>query len=305
MNVQLLVMCYNSSKLIVDCLDSWKKSVSSIVVFIDNKTTDETYNLLKGRGYKIYFFDFIDFGTSRNYCLETASKLVRGSYYQLFIDDSFFLIGNFPKHFGGRESYTFTVNTNNNEYHSTRIIRSGDKLRYVGKVHEFIDCKTTCYISKEYFYVLDKKCPEHDQRTNDRLLNDLNALDGLWDFRSLFYLVNISCSLLKCKRSYTSNEICYYAMNYLTTTQGTYFPEERFLVCLILGNILGVKWYIKASVIFPARANEAYLGAYYSTRNKNYIKLAHLHLKTGDTILPMNSNIEKTIVELYSLEGFV
>lgn len=303
MKIQLLCMCYNSADLIIQSLNSYEKYVDRFMLFVDNKTTDNTYQLIKNfkkstdKKVVISNFHFAGFAESRNECLDISYDI---NYdYTIFIDDSFELIDGgslrdqLEQLLNDRyvQAISFKIRRNKTIYNSIRIIKTRSKIRYDGDIHEVFASEEHHVITNSF--IDDVSCENHTKRSNDRVYYDLDRLKGKTDQRSLYYISNCKIKL------YIYGELDYISAiksinNRLAVNDTDY--EERFLCYINMGNIylnekfdeLCVLSYLKAANEFKGRSGEAYFYAYLMTEKVEYLEKAKENYLLKNSRLPVD-----------------
>ena len=208
-------MTYNGSALIERVINSYKGL--DIHVFIDQKTTDNTEEILKRMGIKYEHFFFSDFSAARNYCLSRVQ-----SDYKVFIDDSYMYIGSITelkKEIIRKGEDVFDINIvrkyNGGQicYKSARI--TSGKLKqpvYHRKIHEKVRYESGSTLTSGY--IEDIVVKEHQIRTVQRSEWDLARLNP-FDAGDAYYIAQIY--LLRHMFSLASNrEIQYYLIQRIT-----------------------------------------------------------------------------------------
>jgi len=303
MKVQLLIMLYDSSDLITEVLESYEPYVDRYMLFIDNKTTDNTYQLIKNfkkttdKKVTVNNFYFDSFTKSRNECLDMSDD---PNYdFTIFIDDSFVLSGGeFLRkqlidvlYDPGVNGIAFKVHRNYTVYNSLRIVRTSAGIRFDGDIHEVFATEQD-YLLKGCF-INDLTCDNHSKRSIDRVHYDLECLKDKTDARSLYYIS--TCNIrLYMQGSIGYNVLVLSIFKRLAIKDNDY--EERFLCYVNLGNIylnenlneLAVKSYIKASEEFKPRRGEAYYCAYLIGGLKKHLDLAYKYRELGPCRLPVD-----------------
>jgi tetratricopeptide (TPR) repeat protein len=177
---------------------------------LDTGSTDNTIEIInrvlvgKKRG-QLYCEPFINFPESRNRCLELAGTVCK---YTLMLDDTYIIKGGKDEGSGGlREflelirgdqfatSFSLYVKSNDIEYTSNRIVKTGLGLKYIYKLHEVINPENNInvIVPKSVANIWDYRCDYMENRTMERKQYDIQVLkEGLMenpdDSRNLYYL---------------------------------------------------------------------------------------------------------------------
>ncbi len=153
---------------------------------LDTGSTDETIDIInkvlvgKKKG-NLYKEPFINFGESRNRCLEFAGTVCK---YNIMIDDTYILKGylrEFLSYVRGdqfADSFSLYIYQNDIEYASNRIFKSSKNLKYKYSIHEVIqeNDNINVIIPKEQANIYDIPSKEMNDRTTARKQNDLVML---------------------------------------------------------------------------------------------------------------------------------
>ena len=152
---------------------------------LDTGSTDNTIDVikdvLKDKKYNLYQEPFIDFGTSRNRCLNLAGHNCK---FIMMLDDTYIANGELKKFL--REirsdqfcdSFSLYIQSNDCEYTSNRIIKSHTGLRYLFKIHEVItpENNVNVCVPSEVCRIDDFKSSYMEERTYNRKQLDLTLL---------------------------------------------------------------------------------------------------------------------------------
>jgi tetratricopeptide (TPR) repeat protein len=152
---------------------------------LDTGSTDNTIaninRIMVGKKGALHQEPFINFGESRNRCLELAGTQCK---YNIMLDDSYILKG-FLREFldairGDQfaDSYSLYINQNEIEYASNRIFKSEKNLKYLYSIHEVVQDydNVNVLVPSTQAHIYDIPCPEMLVRTSDRKQNDLVLL---------------------------------------------------------------------------------------------------------------------------------
>ena len=170
---------------------------------LDTGSTDETIEIInkvlvgKKKG-QLFQEPFINFGESRNRCLELAGTTCK---FNIMLDDTYTL-GGYLREFliyvrGDQvsDSFSLYINQNDIEYASNRIFKSAKKLKYKYSIHEVIQEKDNMnvIIPNNQAHIYDIPSQEMSARTTDRKANDIiMLLDEIkknpFDPRPYYYL---------------------------------------------------------------------------------------------------------------------
>lgn len=178
---------------------------------LDTGSTDDTINIIKKvlvgkKKGELYQEDFVDFGTSRNRCLELAGSSCK---YKLMLDDTYVIEGNlreFLEETRGdqfSDSFSLYITSDDVQYCSNRITKTSSKLKYIYKIHEVIQEKNNVNvcIPIEKSRIFDIRADYMEKRTMDRKEYDLKLLFEMIeefpnDPRHLYYVAQ-TYNLLK------------------------------------------------------------------------------------------------------------
>jgi len=201
--LELVMIVKNSGDLLNKCLESVKDYIDYWTI-VDTGSIDNTVDIIQNQlsqiPGKLHFQPFIDFSTTRNKAFELSSKQCK---YQLVLDDSYVVYG-IEKLYkilgkGNKKTYSIKIGHLNvsleNSYYSLRITRSKDNLRYIGRVHEFIDYETEEYIDNSDIFIDDLIDYEHTMRTKNRYIKDIKNL--MLDYKDNFNLDRTRYYLVK------------------------------------------------------------------------------------------------------------
>jgi len=159
---------------------------------LDTGSTDNTIEIInkvlvgKKKG-NLYQEPFINFRESRNRALELSGNECK---YILILDDTYIIEGEFRKLLESirsdqfATSYSFFIQSNDNEYTSNRLIKSYRNLRYIYKIHEAIQSKNnerTVILPIYRVKIFDVRSEYMEKRTLDRKKLDLKLLQEMID----------------------------------------------------------------------------------------------------------------------------
>lgn len=184
--IHLCVMVKNGGddfkKMLIDnynLFDRW--------TILDTGSTDNTIEIIneiligKKKG-NLYQEEFIDFGTSRNRCIELAGDVCK---FILMLDDTYIVTGkgrefiNFVRGDQFADSFSFYIKSDDVEYTSNRLIKTDRKnLRYLFKIHEVITPinNINVIIPIDDAHIYDYKSSYMENRTMSRKEFDLKLL---------------------------------------------------------------------------------------------------------------------------------
>jgi hypothetical protein len=182
--LELVMIVKNSGEILRKCLQSIKPFISKWTI-LDTGSLDNTPEIINqemnGLDGFLFFDTFTDFSSSRNKSLDLACSNGIQCKYQIILDDSYVLVGGdeLLKTLEKSESDAFSIFINTSKsgsmYYSLRIIKTQNNLRYKGKIHEYIDCSTSEFLSK-YIYIKDIFTPNHSYRSKNRYEKDILLL---------------------------------------------------------------------------------------------------------------------------------
>ena len=170
---------------------------------LDTGSTDNTVDIIKKvlvgkKKGELFQEPFIDFGASRNRCLELAGDACK---YKLMLDDTYVIEGelrDFLEVTRGdqfSDSFSLYITSDDVEYCSNRITKTTSNLRYIYKIHEVIQMennKNVC-VPIEKSKIFDVRADYMEKRTMDRKEYDLKMLFEMVeelpnDPRHLYYI---------------------------------------------------------------------------------------------------------------------
>ena len=170
---------------------------------LDTGSTDNTVEIIKKvlvgkKKGELYQEPFIDFGTSRNRCLELAGSSCK---YKLMLDDTYVIEGKlreFLEETRGdqfSDSFSLYITSDDVQYCSNRITKTTSKLKYIYKIHEVIQMENNINvcIPIEEAKIHDTRSDYMEKRTMDRKEYDLKLLFEMLeelpnDPRHLYYI---------------------------------------------------------------------------------------------------------------------
>lgn len=161
----------------LDIIDRW--------TIIDTGSTDNTVDVIKkvliGKKGELFEEPFIDFGTSRNRCLEFAGNVCK---YKIILDDTYIIEDNlreFLEETRGdqfSDSFSLYITSDDVQYCSNRIIKTSSNLKYIYKIHEVIQLENNnnVCIPINKSRIFDLRSEFMEKRTIDRKEYDLKLL---------------------------------------------------------------------------------------------------------------------------------
>ena len=170
---------------------------------LDTGSTDNTIEIIKKvlvgkKKGELYEEPFIDFGTSRNRCLELAGNDCK---YKLMLDDTYVIEGELREFLeitrGDQfsDSFSLYMTSDDVQYCSNRITKTTSNLKYIYKIHEVIqmDNNVNVCIPIDKARIFDIRADYMEKRTMDRKEYDLKLLfemveENPNDPRHLYYI---------------------------------------------------------------------------------------------------------------------
>ena len=194
---------------------------------IDTGSTDGTdlvaQTVLKGKKGKIYKEKFIDFGATRNRCLDLAGNVCK---FVIMLDDTYVIHGDLRKFLMNvrsdqfADSFSLYIKNNSVEYVSNRIIKTGRNLKYIYKIHEVItpenNNNVVCPI--EEVFIGDIESQYMFQRTLARKQQDIAMLlhaieETPEDSRNYYYLAQTYSCVTDFKNAYKYYDLRFHHPN--------------------------------------------------------------------------------------------
>ncbi len=144
--LSVCIIAKNEEKMLGDCIDSLSSCADEIIV-VDTGSSDNTVNIAKNKGAKVFFFEWNDsFADARNYALSQANgdfilsidadeRLLNPESLINTLDNSIDIIG------GWLVEVVSNVSISQNSMHSyssnlLRLFRNSSDIRYEGIIHE-------------------------------------------------------------------------------------------------------------------------------------------------------------------------
>jgi len=200
--IHLTMIVKNAGKMFEEVLTK-NLSIIDRWTILDTGSTDETIDIInkvlvgKKKG-KLYQEPFIDFGTTRNRCLELAGNSCK---YRLMLDDTYVIqdeLRDFLEIIRGdqfADSYSLYVTSDDVQYCSNRITKISSNLKYVYKIHEVIQMENNVNVCVpiQKARIFDMRSDYMEERTMNRKVLDLKLLFEMVeelpnDPRHLYYL---------------------------------------------------------------------------------------------------------------------
>ena len=199
--INLCIMVKNGGKIFEDMLEHNKQFIDRWTI-LDTGSTDNTVEnikrILKNKKGNLFQEPFINFGESRNRCLELAGVHCK---YNMMLDDSYVVNGNlrdfllFVRGDQYADSYSMYIKQMDIEYCSNRIFKSVKNLKYLYSIHEVIQDydNVNILVPKETAFIYDIPDNEMILRSADRKRQDVVMLENEIaknpdDPRSYYYL---------------------------------------------------------------------------------------------------------------------
>jgi glycosyltransferase involved in cell wall biosynthesis len=295
--INLCVMVKNGGDEFVSMLESNLPFIDRWTI-LDTGSTDDTVaniqRIMKEKPGKLYQEPFVNFGVSRNRCLELAGTQCA---YNVMLDDTYHLKANlreFLQCVRGdiyADSFSMYITQFDIAYASNRVFKSKKGLKYKYSIHEVIqeEDNVNVIIPKEKAYIYDMPSDKLVVRTANRKQQDLNMLmqeieQNPDDPRPYYYMAQTYIGMDQHENAYE-----WFAKRINHPKDG--FQQEKHEACLEAGRIAQfmlkkepseyLKWYEKAIEVDNERPDAIYyLASYYLTIG-NDIRKAFSYLKTG------------------------
>ena len=193
----------------LDYFDRW--------TILDTGSTDNTIEIInrvlvgKKMG-KLFQEPFINFGESRNRCLELAGTQCK---FNIMLDDTYVInleLREFLNYVRGdqfADSFSLYIKQNDIEYASNRIFKSAKKLKYMFSIHEVIQHydNKNIVIPNNLVFIDDIQTDEMLLRTSNRKQKDIEMLNAEIDKnplepRSYYYLAQTYGCLKEYEKAY-------------------------------------------------------------------------------------------------------
>ena len=296
---------------------------------LDTGSTDNTIAIAKEilaekRG-EIYQEPFINFRDSRNRLLELAGEKC---FFNVMIDDTYVLNGNIRTFLDIArgddtvDSFSITIEDEENLYLSNRITKSSRGLKYVNLIHEIIEPNYSVSVPYSWGYIRDISSEYMRTRTKKRKEQDLVILRQMLennptDPRTYFYMAE----------TYLCMEEWKLALDWYTKRAefNTGYPDEKqkalYFIAVIKHYHLNYPWdeclqaYHECYEFDPRRGEALYfIGLEYYKQNRQNIAKMYIEkaFSLGIPEIQMavrkdiyNYHIPKTLVELcYLLKDY-
>jgi len=278
--INLCVMVKNGGDTFVSMLESCIPFIDRWTI-LDTGSTDDTIEnvrrVMAGKDGALYQEPFINFGVSRNRCLELAGTQ---STYNIMLDDTYHLKGDIRKFLQfvrgdqNADSFSLYITQSDVQYASNRIFKSKRNLKYKYAIHEVIDetNNLNILIPKEHAFIYDLQTDELNGRTLARKQQDIVMLHEEIDSnpddpRPYYYMAQTYSGMEQFENAY---DWFLKRINH----QNAGFEQEKHEACLEAGRIAQfilnrppadfLKHYELANKVDPERPDSLYfLGAYY------------------------------------------
>ena len=265
---------------------------------LDTGSTDNTVEnvrrIMSCKPGNLYQEPFINFGVSRNRCLELAGT---SCTYNIMLDDTYHLKENvreFLQYIRGdqyADSFSLYITQNDIAYASNRIFKSKKDLKYKYSIHEVIqeEDNVNVIIPKDRAYIYDEPSDKLVIRTANRKQQDIEMLfqeieKDPDDPRPYYYVAQTYIGMGQPEKAYE-----WFIRRIEHVKEG--FQQEKHEACMEAGRVaqfaLGkdaveyLKWYELACKVDDERPDALYfIGHYYLTIG-NDLKKAFTYLKRG------------------------
>jgi len=195
--ISLYIIAYNEGEIIARCINSFIRAVDEIVVVVDSKTTDETAEIARSLGAKVFDFRWIDdFSAMKNFAMNQCT----GDWLMYADADDVLESGDIRKatNYADLNNFTMIVTAyftafddNDNPVANNRVprlVKAGSSI-WRGKIHEYLSCE----ISRQWvsdIEIYHRKPAERIDGTarNTRMLEQALKDDSPERARYLFYL---------------------------------------------------------------------------------------------------------------------
>ena len=183
--INICIMCKNGGQIFEEMLLQNLKYIDRWTI-LDTGSTDNTIEIInrvlvgKKRG-NLFQEPFINFGESRNRCLELAGTQCK---YNVMLDDTYVLNLYFREflHYVRddqfADSYSLYIRQHDIEYASNRVFKSAKNLKYMFSIHEVIQDydNVNIIIPNEQAFIYDMPAPQMEERTLKRKDTDVEML---------------------------------------------------------------------------------------------------------------------------------
>jgi glycosyltransferase involved in cell wall biosynthesis/tetratricopeptide (TPR) repeat protein len=282
--INLCIMVKNGGDEFVSMLESNLPFIDRWTI-LDTGSTDNTVanirRIMANKPGSLYQEPFINFGVSRNRCLELAGTQCT---YNLMLDDTYHLKGDvrtFLQSIRGdqfADSFSIYITQTDIAYASNRIFKSKRNLKYKYAIHEVIqeENNVNVLIPKQSANIEDIQTEKLWVRTINRKHQDLIMLQEEIDTnpsdpRPYYYMAQTYSGMENVEKAY---EWFLKRINHANTG----FEQEKHEACLEAGRIAQfllnrpseeyLKLYERATEVDPERPDALYfLGSHYLTVN--------------------------------------
>ena len=295
--INLCVMVKNGGDEFVSMLKSNLPFIDRWTI-LDTGSTDNTVDnvrrIMAGKPGNLYQEPFINFGVSRNRCLELAGT---SCTYNIMLDDTYHLkenVRDFLQYIRGdqyADSFSLYITQKDIAYASNRVFKSKKDLKYKYSIHEVIqeEDNVNVIIPKDRAYIYDEQSDKFVVRTANRKKQDIEMLleeieKNPDDPRPYYYMAQTYVGMNDHPNAYV-----WFIRRIEHAKEG--FQQEKHEACLEAGRIsqfiLGkepaeyLKWYELACQVDNERPDAPYfIGCHYLTTG-NDVKKAFTYLKKG------------------------
>jgi len=182
--INLCIMVKNGGEQFENMLNKNKHLIDQWTI-LDTGSTDNTIEIIKkvlnNKKGTLYEEPFINFRDSRNRLLDLAGESCK---YILMLDDTYIINGDLREFLNDvrgdqwSDSFSLFIKSDDTEYVSNRIIVSDRKLRYLFKIHEFIQEKNNInvVIPIQKSHIFDERFEYMEERTINRKKLDIKLL---------------------------------------------------------------------------------------------------------------------------------
>lgn len=296
--INLCVIVKNGGDDFVDMLQANLPYIDRWTI-LDTGSTDNTVENIKrimsGKQGALYEEPFINFGASRNRCLELAGTQCT---YNVMLDDTYHLKGDlrtFLQYIRGdqfADSFSLYITQHDLVYASNRVFKSSRNLKYKYAIHEVIqeENNANVIIPKQTVFVHDVSSDKLAVRTFSRKQQDLNMLQteidtNQSDPRPYYYMAQTYTGMENYEKAYE-----WFLKRIHHPNPG--FQQEKHEACLEAGRIAQfvlkkpsaeyMCLYEAACVVDPERPDALYfIGVFYLSSTPPNVKMAFETLLKG------------------------
>lgn len=258
---------------------------------------------LKDKKGKLYKEEFIDFGTTRNRCLDLAGTSCK---FIIMLDDTYVVNGNLRQFLMDvrsdqfADSFSLYIKNNSCEYVSNRIIKADRKLKYIYKIHEVItpENNNNVVCPREISFIHDVESQYMFQRTLARKQKDILMLLGAInenpeDSRNYYYLAQTYSCITDFQNAYK-----YYKLRFDHPNVG--LLQEKIDAAYEAGILAKFhfqkpwesckRWFEKAHELDPTRPESIFMiGLHHYLFDRDYKKAYFFMKKAYDIGYPQYS----------------